>query len=130
MLLLARGDKHLRSPIFCNLKTHVTRCAEAVDAQPVTFANTSKTQTAKADDPRAQQGRGLKIGEALRDRIDKVFVSQGVLGVPAVHGVARELRSIAEVLASAQAVEAFSAGLVQPGNTDARAASKFPRARA
>src|SRR5205823_3667101 len=100
----------------------VTRRAESVDAEPL--GRPARHQRAIADQPGAQQRRGLGVAEPLGHREGERRVGDGALGVAAVEGVAGERRAIAEVLAAGAAVAALPAGPAEPRDADAVADPK------
>jgi len=74
-----------------------------------------------ADQPGAEERRGLDVRVPLRDREAEARVGDRVLGVAAVEVVAGEARSVAEVLPAAQAVAALAARPAEPRDADAPA---------
>src|SRR5262249_27638563 len=93
----------------------------AVNSQCASNANPGYAQAAKADDSGAQQRRGLKVGKAVGNRINKILVPDGVFRISSGNGVACEFRMVAQIFASGTAVRASAVSLVQPWNTHSRA---------
>jgi hypothetical protein len=91
--------------------------AEPVEPEPLRVA--AHPQGAVADQPCAQQGRGLQIGVAVGDRQAEALVGDGVVGEAAVDVASGEARPHAEVLAAAAAVGALAAGPAEPRHPDA-----------
>ena len=82
-----------------HLRDDVRARAEAVEPDALGVAR--HPQRAVADQPGAQQRRGLVVGIAVGDREAEALVGDGALGVAPVDVVAREARPLAEVLAAA-----------------------------
>jgi hypothetical protein len=93
--------------------------AKAVQAEAPRAAG--HPQRAVADQPGAQQRRGLRVGVAGWDLEAEALVGERVLGHAAVDVAAGEARQRAEVLAAGAAVGALAAGPPQPGDADAAA---------
>ena len=100
-----------------HLRHDVRRRAETVDAEMLRLAG--HAQRAVADQPGAEQRRGLDVGVEVRDREDEAGIRQRVVRIAAVEGVAGESREVAEVLAAGAAIGAGAAGGAEPGNADA-----------
>lgn len=103
--------------------------AKSIEAQLFSGLNSGKTQATEADNPGAEQRGGLLARELLRDGIDKVLRRDNVLGVTAVHGITREGWVVAKIFRAAPTEFAIAIGVVQPGNSDARADGKPACAR-
>ena len=99
------------------LSGEMSGCAEPIHPQPLTGAYPPQAQRPEADDPRAEQRRGSRVGKSVRDRDRELLMHQGVLGVATIDIVAREPSLIAQVLFTRQTIRASAAGGVQPGNS-------------
>src|SRR5262249_48925141 len=100
----------------------VRRRAESVNAQPFAgrwAGNARQPQRPKADDPRAEQRRGLFVAEGFGNRVDEIRLRHGVLGVTAVDQPSGERRVLAEILFALAAVFAHAVSLMQPWNANA-----------
>jgi len=95
------------------------RCAEPVDPERASIAR--QPIGAVADQPRAEQRRGIEIRIALGQCETVARVRDGKFRVAAVDLVAREARFRAEILATASAVAAMSARAPEPWHADASA---------
>ena len=85
----ARVNANTRRPWWtATWQTMWAARAEAVDAEPLGVAG--HHQRAVADQPGAQQRRGLEVGVAVREREAEALVRHGQLGVAAVAVVAGE----------------------------------------
>ncbi len=111
----ARERIHLAPFVRGDLREDMRRRAEPVQPQP--SGRAAHAQAAVADQPRAQQRSGLRIGIAVGDRKAEALVGHGVLGHPAVDVAAREARIRAQVLAARAAVLALTARPPQPRHT-------------
>src|SRR5690606_1098973 len=76
---------------------------------------------AVADEARAEQRRGVLVGEAVGDRKGVADVRDHDVGIAAVAGPAGELRPVAQVLAAARAERAGPARPAQPRHAEAPA---------
>ena len=112
----AREREHAPPLVTRHLGHEVPRRAESVDAEP--FGRPARHQRAVADQPGAQERRGLGVGEPLRHREGERRVGDGALGVAAVEGVAGECRAVAQILAAGAAVAALPAGPAEPRDAD------------
>jgi hypothetical protein len=97
----------------------VGRGAEAVEPEARRIA--AHPVGAIADQPAAQQRRGLHVGDVVGDVEAEPLVGDGQLGVAAVDVAAGEARVDAQVLAPACAVAAFAIGPAQPWDADTAA---------
>src|SRR5205085_4547202 len=120
-LLVARTREREDAPALVarHLRHDVRGGAEAVEAKAFRVAREAKRPV--ADQPGAEERRGLDVRVSLRDREAEARVGDRVLGVAAVEVVAGEARSVAEVLPAAQAVAALAARPAEPRDADAPA---------
>ena len=98
--LVARPDEREHPPSLVpgDLDHHVSRRAEAVEAEPLRVAG--QPQRSVPDQPGAEERRRLDIGVARRDPEAVAGIRDRELGVAAVELVAGEERPVAEVLAA------------------------------
>ena len=115
----AREREHAPALVAGDLADDVRGGAEAVEAEPLGVAG--HPQRAVADQPGAQQRRGLEVRVAVGDREAEARVGDRVLGEAAVEVAAGEARAVAQVLAAGAAVAARAAGPAQPRHADALA---------
>ena len=102
-----------------DLRGEVGGGAEAVDARAGRRSGSAARRSARiADDARAEQGRGLVVGEPLGQPVGVALVDDRVLGVAAVGVPAGEARVEAQVLVAPAAEAAAPAGVAQPGDAD------------
>ncbi len=127
MTRVARRCKHLHAPVPRYLNRNVRRRSESIKAQPPACFDAREPQRPEADDSRAKQRRGLLIGKAFRNRINKIFGGDNKFRVAAIHAIAREQRSVAKIFRPGPAVFACSVRSMQPGNANAGADPKAPR---
>src|ERR1700723_953715 len=106
MPLIARSSIDFGPPMPRHLNGDVGGGAKSVQTQPSAPLYTRKPQCPEADDTGAQQRSCLQIVEAFRNRINKAFFCQGVLGITAVHGPARKRGMVAEIFFRREAVRA------------------------
>ncbi len=106
----------------CQLRDQVCGGAETVDAEGARFAG--EAQRAVADQPGAQQRRGVRVVEADGQGEGVRGVGEHQPGVAAVARVAVELRRVAQVLAPGGAMKAVAAGGAEPGHADAVAGAE------
>ena len=118
----AREREHPAPLVAGDLADDVRRGAEAVEAEALGVAG--HPQGAVADEPRAQQRRGLEVRVAVGDREAEALVGDRVLGEAAVEVAAGEARAVAQVLAARAAVAARAAGPAQPRHADALARAR------
>src|SRR6266545_8129610 len=104
-----------------DLNYDMTGRAKAVNPQtrafPICLLDAGQTQRAIADDPCTQQGRRLQIIKAIGQFVCERCRRDRVLGIAAVNRPARELRALAEILATGSAEVALTASLVKPGDS-------------
>ena len=130
MLRAARGRVNFRAPVARHLNRDVRGRAETVKSEPPAALDSGKAQTPKADDPGAQQRRGLFIGKRFGNRINERLGCDRVFGVAAVDRVAGERRMIAEIFPAGAAEFAGEVRAVKPRHADARAPRETMRALA
>ena len=119
LMIFATGEGvDLAAPMPRHLNTDTRARAETVQAKPLTGLHVGQPQRPIADDPGAQQRRGLHVAEALRDRHAVGFRHGHVFGIAAVDGVAGEQRRLAQIFLIVLAVAAGLIGVVQPGHAD------------
>ena len=102
-----------------HLADDVRRGPEAIEADPRAVAASAKR--AVADQPSTQQWRHVNRIWIRGERQAEALVGDRALGEAAIDVVAREARSLAEVLAVRAAVAAFPVGPPQPRDPDAGA---------
>src|SRR5438046_10757394 len=100
------------------------RRAEAVDPEAAAFRQARPAQGSIADDPRAEQGRGLLVVEGVGQPVGVVLVDDRVFGVATVVVPTREARAQAEVLVTTTAEPAHTAGVAEPGDPGTFAGSE------
>src|SRR6185436_7365667 len=88
--------------------------AEAVEPEALAFSR--QPERAVADQPGAEQRRGVVIRKAIGDREAEALVRHGALGIAAIDVIAGELRVLAQVLAARAAVTAGAVGAAEPGD--------------
>lgn len=98
------------------LGDEVRRRAEPVHADAP--RTPGKREGAVADEPGAEERRGLPVAESRRERKAELLVGNRIFGKAAVNRVPGELRRVAEILAAARAVVAHPAGGTEPGHAD------------
>ena len=79
------------------LQHQVRRGPEAGEAQGLAVLQPGQAERAEPDRPRAHQGRGLYVGEGVRDRVRERLGHGHQLGVTAVGVAARGPEPLAEV---------------------------------
>ena len=119
--LVAGDDVDLDAAVEGHLNGDVRGGAEAVQTEAPARLDAGEPQGAVPDDARAQQRRGVQVGEALRDAVEEMRAGEGQAGIAAVHGPAGERGAVAEVLPAGEAEAALPAGAVEPGDADALA---------
>jgi hypothetical protein len=92
--------------------------AEAVDPEPPTRRHGRTAQRAIADDARAEQRRGVDVGEVVREAVRIGLGHRGVLREASVGVPAGVLRVAAEVLPTGAAPLAPATGTPEPGDAD------------
>ena len=97
------------------------RCAEAEQADAFAFFDPGDAEAAVADDPGAEQGRGLQVVERVRQRVDEIRASDDEFGIASIDSVAGENGRITEVLHPLGAVGAVAVSAAKPGHADALA---------
>ena len=90
--------------------------AEAVEPEP--FGVAGQAERAVADEPGAEERRGLQVVVLLRDREAVALVGHDPLRVAAVEVVAREAGRLAEVLAAREAVAADAVRPAEPRHAE------------
>jgi hypothetical protein len=83
------------------------------------------SQTAEADDPGAEERRGVEIVEIFRKRCNEIVASQCEFRVATVNRIAGEGRFVAEILAAQAAITAGAIGAADPRNAHASAHRKL-----
>src|SRR5439155_10431063 len=91
----------------------------AKSIQPEALAVAGHAVRAVADQPRAQERRGVGVAVAVRQLEHVTGVCDDELRVAAVHVIAREARVAAQVLAPALAILALAARVAEPRDADA-----------
>ena len=99
-----------------DLRHDVRRGAEAVDAEGLGRAR--HAMRAVADQPGAEERRGIGIAVAVRDAEAVAVVGEDEVLVAAVEMAAGEARVVAEILLAGMAEAAAAAGAAEPGNAD------------
>jgi hypothetical protein len=102
-----------------HLDRDVGRRAEAVEAQ--SFGVAGQDQRAVADEARAEEGSGGKVGIALGDGKAEALAGDRVLGEAAIAVVAGETSPITEVLAPGAAGAAVATCPAEPGHAHSAA---------
>src|SRR6202043_1189978 len=102
-----------------DLRDDVRRGAEAVEPEGARGA--AHRERAVADEARAHERGGLRVGVAGGDGEAVALVGDRVLGHPAVDVASGEARGRAQVLAAAAAPVARAVAPAEPGNADALA---------
>ena len=92
--------------------------AEAEKADALPWLDAGYAEASETDDAGTQQRRGIQIAEGLRQRVDEVCASEGVLGIASVNRVAGVRRGIAEVFLASLAIGAGSVDASQPRYSD------------
>src|SRR4030095_5211508 len=105
----------------------VGRCTESIDAEALRI--TCHPIRAIADEPRAEQRRGVLVVVSARQVEAETLISDRLLCVPAVDLVPGVPRVAAKVLAIRAAVLALAAGASEPRNNDAIARCEASDAR-
>jgi hypothetical protein len=101
------------------------RCrTESIKSQVCPALQVRHSQAPVADDPGAEQGSGVFVWQAIRNRIQKILRCHDPFRKSSIHGVAREQRRVTEILFSSLAIAARSVRLVQPSNPHAHALRK------
>src|ERR1700756_2753020 len=90
MLFLSGTDENIRSPITRHLQADVSGGPETVNSQIGAPLYAGNTQASKANDSGAKQRRCLQIVKSVRDGVNEILFSEGVLGIASVDRVARE----------------------------------------
>ena len=122
------GEREDLAPLKArDLDEDVRRGAESVEPQPLRLSR--QRERAPADQPRAEERRGLQVGVALWDREAVPRIRDAELREPAVALVTRIARVVAEILTSRRAVAACAAASAEPRDTHAVAGTN-PLARA
>src|SRR6185437_7410658 len=93
------------------------RGAKAVEAE--VRAHAGRAVCTVADQPRAKEWRKLRGGSVVGQRQAETSVRQHLFCIAAVDGVAGEARVLAQVFLTGLAVAAETAGVRQPGDSDA-----------
>src|SRR5215211_281957 len=115
-VIAAREGEHAAALVAQDLGDDVGARPEAVEADA--FGVARHAQRPVADQPGAEQRRGLVVRVAVGDREAEALVGHGALRVAAVAVIARELGARAEILAAGEAVLALAARPAQPGHAD------------
>jgi hypothetical protein len=100
-----------------DLHGDVSSSAETIEPEPRCIPG--QAQSAKTDQPSAQQGSRLYICVNSRNGKAKPLVGNRVFGVAAIDLVSREAGAVAQVFATGQAVGTGPAGPTEPWDTDA-----------
>ncbi len=116
--LRPREGGHLAAPMPRDLDRDVRRGSEAVQAQPLGALRPGDPQRPQADDPGAQQRRGLERVHIGPDMVGKVRLRDHRGCEAAIHIPASEACAFAQVLLPASAEAALPAGRVQPRHAD------------
>jgi hypothetical protein len=103
-----------------HLADHVGRGAEPVQPKPLAVAG--QAQRPVADQPGAQERRGLQVRIAVGQREAEALVRNRVLGVAAVDVAPGEARALTQVLEPSPAVRTLPARPAQPGHAHPAAA--------
>ena len=109
--------------VTSHLQDEVCGGAKAVDPEPFARTNAAQTIGTVSDDARAQQGRGVPIGERLGNWVGEVLMYGCVFGVTSVHMQTGELGVFTQILEIVAAEPASLIGEVKPWDADA--VSKF-----
>src|SRR6266404_2958122 len=113
---VTRGDIDVRSARPSQLDRDMSRCSEAIDAEPRTgpsllsVPDFRKAQSAIADDPCAKKRRSLQVVETLRQRVGKCRGCDRIFGVATVNCPPCELRLFAQVLATGRTEPTHTVG--------------------
>ena len=107
-------DEDLTALVEGDLQGDVGGGSEAVEREDAAFGQGAALEGAVADDPGAEEGRGVDVVEGFGDFVGEGFGDDGVFGVAAVGVVAGVAGGFAEVFLAARAVIAFAAGMAQP----------------
>lgn len=105
-------------------------CAKAEQSDAVSRFNAGDTQTAKADDARAEERSRMEVVEFRGKLKNKVAARLGILGVTSVDGVSRKDPGVAKIFELAAAVGANPVYAADPGNSDAGAERQVGRSTA
>ncbi len=114
-----REGEHPASFVDRQLRDDVSGGSEPVEAEDLAVAGCP--QSAVADQPRAEKRRKLLVGGAIGKRQAVARVGDDLLRVASVERVAREARSVAQILAPGPAVTAGAARPAQPRDADPQA---------
>ena len=116
--VVSRPDEaeHAPSLVPRDLDDDVGGGAEAVEPEP--FGVAGQAERAVADEPGAEERRGLQVVVLLRDREAVALVGHDPLRVAAVEVVAREAGRLAEVLAAREAVAADAVRPAEPRHAE------------
>ena len=97
---IACGSINGHVPVQRHLNRHVRCSAKTIKSEPPARLDPRKTQRAEADNPRAEERRGLLIWKPFGDFVDEVFGRDDVLRVAAVDRVSCERRVVAKIFCS------------------------------
>jgi hypothetical protein len=100
----------------CDLRNDVCGGAEAIDAKPLRVPR--EAPRAIADQTRTQQWRGVCIVDLRRQLEAIAGVCDDVFRIAAIEVIAREARTVAEILLAAQAELALTARVAEPRHAE------------
>jgi hypothetical protein len=101
------------------LNRDVTKAADTRDREPLSGPCVGHANALVYGDASAQDRRNLLEADLRRQMADVVRIREHVLGVSAVHRIARVLLIVTERLPTAQTVLAVSACRIQPRHANA-----------
>jgi hypothetical protein len=105
-----------------DLRDDVRRCAKAVQTKPLAIAG--EAQRSITDQAGTEERGDLDVRMSFRKRKAEPLVGDCLFGVPAVSRIAGEHGVWTQVLPSASARTAHTAGPPKPGNPDSGAGTK------
>src|SRR5438067_3806524 len=115
---IAGQSENFDAPVAGDLDGNMSCGAESIQTEFRACCNARQSQASEADDSGAQERCGCEISETIRNRVDKRFRRDDVIGISTVDRIARELCVFTEILLTRPAVLAHTACPMQPRHAD------------